>query len=121
MPKFRLLTILMLVLMLFVFAVTNSFGAWSFQESPTGERTKIPDSEYKFKLGEISCVISQPKFMRAPDDTIMEGRELYCWVSKDTRISVFAHCDLPLYTFTGFQIKKGDRFYGPTLICGPNK
>lgn len=100
-------------------------AAWYIaQPQATDKQIEIPDTQYDFTLGDISCGVKQTQFLRLPPpdtDRINESRELFCRISEDTYVSVPLNCDLPRNTAIGLTIKKGQNFYLPALICGPHK
>ena len=100
-------------------------AAWYLaQPQPTDKQIELPDTQYDFKLGDISCGAKQTRFDKLPPpdfDRINESRELFCWASEDTYVSVSLSCDLPKNTAIALKIKKGKAFYMPLLICSPHK
>ena len=100
---------------------SESFAAWWLEEYFGENRKEIPDKEFQFKLDDIKCVVSETNFWRAPNDAIDEHRDLTCWVSNDTVVTVRAHCNFPLYSLTDFQIRKKGKLFWPALFCGKKK
>ena len=100
-------------------------AAWYIAKpQATDKQIEIPNAQYNFKLGDISCGVTQTRFDRLPPpDTnrINESRELFCWTSADTYVSVGLNCDLPRNTYMPLKIKKRGAFYMPTLICGSHR
>lgn len=103
-------------------ASSSSYAAWQLNKEGTlTGKEYISDAEHKFSLGGMSCTVGPTEFLRAPDDSVMEYRELYCWVGSDTKVSFTANCNLPLYETSQMSIEKAGKRYHPTLTCGPKK
>lgn len=103
-------------------ASNSSFAAWKLGKDGTDLSSEyITDGEHEFRLDEMSCGVGPTEFLRAPDDSIMEHRELYCWVSSDTKVSITANCNFPLYGLSSIGIDRAGKSYAPMLICGPKK
>jgi hypothetical protein len=108
--------------LLVLLTAAPSYAAWFIAyPQATGDTKKISDDPYEFKLGNMSCGVTKTLFMRAPNDSIIESRELYCWTSEDTYVSTATNCNIPYYKTQALTIKKGENHYMPTLICGPEK
>ncbi len=93
------------------------YAAWFVQKEYNQQM--ISNDRYEFNLGDVNCVITQTEFTRIPNDTsITEHRELICWTSKDTNVSIAANCDPP-FSVVSFTIKKKNHIYSPSLWCRP--
>lgn len=105
----------------------NSSAAWFFTEdilSKGGEITdgakKLTDEEYVFRFNGLLCVAQETEFTRAPDDSIVEYRDLSCLVADDTYVSITVNCNLPRYELAVLNIEKSGKKLNPALICGPD-
>jgi len=108
-------------LLVSIFSSSSIAAWWLVKESDVVQRIAISDDKLQFKINDINCIVSETQFTRMPDDTIVETRELGCHVCDNTYVSVIASCNLPLYHYTSFSIKKSKKMYNPRLLCGPKK
>jgi hypothetical protein len=100
---------------------SQSWAAWWLEKEAGGKRIEISDKKLPFHAGVIKCVVSGTVFSRMQDDTVAEHRNLTCWVSKDTSVTVQANCEYPRNALTILKISKSGKVYKPALICGKNK
>ena len=78
---------------------------------------KISIDEISFTLGGMKCGVSKP-FSSTLGGSTFESRDLYCWVSSDTYVSVRNSCAASeTHKPEAMQIKKGTKTYWPSLIC----
>lgn len=99
----------------------ESYGAW-FVAYPDATHKQIPitDSPYEFQMDGIRCDVKETKFLRAPNDSIMEVRELGCWTSDSVYVYTLGNCaNRPHYSITTLGIKNKGKHYVPALVCGP--
>lgn len=113
----RLLLILFLG-SLTLLPTTGSAGWWYEKHFGSGQEL-ITNNAFNFKLDDIKCHVTEVKYFRTSDSSVDEYRDLICRVSNDISVSIRAHCEYPLYSMTEIKIYKKDKFYWPTLICGP--
>jgi hypothetical protein len=69
-----------------------SFGAeWHVYkgsvEDLTTSNKPLSDKEYTFYLDKMRCGVTKTE-LKKMDGNVFEMRHLYCWVTKDTRVSI---------------------------------
>ena len=111
---------------LLVFLIASSMysqsqAAWWLEKEAGNKRIEISDKKLPFHVGVLRCMVSGTVFSRMQDDTVAEYRNLICWVSKDTSVTVQANCEYPKSAITVLKISQKGKVYKPALICGKNK
>jgi hypothetical protein len=110
-----------LILFIISMPVYVSAAWYLHQPQATDSAVALSDSGKTFKLGVLNCGVTATQFLRNPDDSVIETRELYCWTDKDTRVSVWGNCQKPDFTNVSLQFKRGKESFLPSLVCGPKK
>ena len=111
-----------LVVILLASAIhSQSWAAWWLEKEAGSKRIEISDKKLPFHVGGIKCAVAGTVFSRMQDDTVAEHRNLTCWISKDTSVTVQANCEYPRNALTILKISKSGKGYKPALICGKNK
>ena len=101
---------------------TQALAGWSFTDNAvsTEKKTPLTNEAVEFTIGSMKCGASATRFQKHEDDSVSEYRELYCWTSKDTAVSIVVSCDLPRSSMQSMTIKKGEKTHMPALTCGPD-
>jgi hypothetical protein len=106
----------------FFFATASTHGAWFIQyPDATNTRIQLSDKQYEFDMDGIQCSVQKTEFLRAPDDSVSELREMGCWLKEGSYVYIYGNCQKPYYQFNQMGIKTQGKTYVPTLTCGPAK
>ena len=109
------------LLIVLLFSTSSQAAWWLSKWGGTDMKEPIGDKQIEFKLDGMNCGVSKTEFTRLADDSVDEFRNLYCWTSKDTQVTIDVHCYYPNMVIQGIKILKGKSTYNPSLYCGSER
>lgn len=113
-----------IILVIFFLCIINpqdSFSAWYFSAENLQNVTELPNTEYKFNLEDLNCIISKSSFHKISATETVEFRTLGCNLPNDFYVEISVTCDLPSQQANSLYIRAKDKEYNPFLMCAPKK